>query len=676
VLISEFGLAKGLADTSKTTIKVEDTNNRQGKVKLVDKEVHKVQILDPATGTGTFLAETIKYLHEKKQYFKWSNYVEKDLIPRLHGFEIVMASYAMAHLKLDILLKLTGYTPQAQQRLKVYLTNSLEEHHEATDTLFASFLATESQEADKVKRDTPVMVVMGNPPYAVSSSNKSDWIQNLISDYKKNLNERNIQPLSDDYIKFIRYGQHYIDKNGEGILAYISNNSFIDGIIHRQMRKSLLESFDKIYILDLHGNSKKKETTPEGGVDQNVFDIMQGVSINIFIKKKSKSKQLAEVYHYDLYGKRDIKYEFLDNNSVKSIEWEKLKYKEPEYFFVKKDFKNTKVYGNYLPITDLFNKNSVGVVTSLDKVVLANDKRTLEKQIIDYGEVFEDKYIKEYLYRPFDIKYIYYKPKILGRSREKIMKSFFKNNIGLIVSKQFGGHKHFISFSTKYINDKSSQPFAPYYNNPLYIYPDDNSLDSQREPNLNKEIVAEIEKALNLKFVNEKIEDCKDTFAPIDILDYIYAVLHSPQYREKYKEFLKIDFPRVPYPDISSFWQLVAKGSELRSYHQLENPKLYDIVISLNDSDNNTIERKIVKKDVEIADNSVKLWINDEQYIDNIPLVAWEFYIGGYQPAQKWLKDRVGRELNEEDFEHYNKIIGALINTDRIMKEIDTIIKI
>ncbi|HRG77862.1 MAG TPA: DNA methyltransferase, partial [Leptospiraceae bacterium] len=247
----------------------------------------------------------------------------------------------MAHLKIDMLLQETDFKPTKNQRLKIYLTNSLEEYHEDDRTLFAlaRWLSEEAQQANDVKRDTPVMVVMGNPPYAVSSSNKSDWIQNLVADYKKDLNEKNIQPLSDDYIKFIRFGQHFIDKTGEGILAYISNNSFIDGLIHRQMRKHLLESFDKIYILDLHGNAKKKEVSPDGSPDQNVFDIMQGVSINLFIKtNKKKNKELAKVFHYDLFGKRELKYDFLNENSVKKIEWNNLDYAEPNYYFVNKDF--------------------------------------------------------------------------------------------------------------------------------------------------------------------------------------------------------------------------------------------------------------------------------------------------------------------------------------------------
>ena len=285
ILKTDFNLTEGIANTSKVKIKVPV----QGSNKTAEIEVHKVQFLDPATGTGTFIDEVVKHIY-KTQFQAmqgvWSSYVEEHLIPRLNGFELLMASYTMAHLKLDMLLAETGYKPKKEQRFNIYLTNSLEEHHPDTGTLFANWLSSEANQANHIKRDTPVMVVIGNPPYSVSSSNKSAWIENLVADYKKDLNERNIQPLSDDYIKFIRFGQHFIEKNGEGILAYISNNSFIDGLIHRQMRKNLLETFDKIYILDLHGNAKKKETAPDGGKDENVFDIMQGVSINIFVKKR------------------------------------------------------------------------------------------------------------------------------------------------------------------------------------------------------------------------------------------------------------------------------------------------------------------------------------------------------------------------------------------------------
>ena len=355
VLKLEFGIRDGIADTSKIEIRIEELRfdeRSKTKSKIIGatqsvKEVHRVQILDPATGTGTFLAEVVSYIYEKKyknQEAIWNSYVEKNLIPRLNGFELLMAPYAIAHVKLAMLLKETGYVPKNNTRFNVFLTNSLEESDENELNLIFPLLSEESALANKIKRDTPVMCVIGNPPYAGSRTNKNDWIQDLISDYKKNLNERKIN-LDDDYIKFIRYGQHYIDKNGSGILAYISNNSFLDGITHRQMRKHLLESFDKIYILDLHGNAKKKEVCPDGSPDKNVFDIMQGVSINIFVKTGQKKKtELGKVFHFDLQGKRNYKYETLNASSISDIKWTKLAFKKPYYFFVPKDFESEEIY--------------------------------------------------------------------------------------------------------------------------------------------------------------------------------------------------------------------------------------------------------------------------------------------------------------------------------------------
>lgn len=289
ILKTEFNLPQGLADTSKTKIKVDV----QGK--KVEKEVHKVQILDPATGTGTFLAEVVKHIHKKfeGQQGIWSNYVENHLLPRLNGFELLMASYAMAHLQLDLLLTETGYKPTSDQRFRVYLTNSLEESHPDTGTLFANWLSSEANEANRIKRDTPVMCIIGNPPYSGESANKGEWIMNLMEDYKKEpggkekLKERNPKWINDDYVKFIRFSSHLIEKNGEGILAFINPHGYLDNPTFRGMRWHLMKTFDKIYTIDLHGNAKKKETAPDGSIDQNVFDIMQGVSINIFVKKKA-----------------------------------------------------------------------------------------------------------------------------------------------------------------------------------------------------------------------------------------------------------------------------------------------------------------------------------------------------------------------------------------------------
>lgn len=698
ILKTEFDLPQGLADTSKTKIKVDV----QGK--KVEQEVHKVQILDPATGTGTFLAETIKHIHKKFEGQKgiWSNYVETHLLPRLNGFELLMASYAMAHLKLDLLLTETCYKPTTNQRFRVYLTNSLEESHPDTGTLFANWLSTEANEANYIKRDTPVMCVIGNPPYAVSSTNKSEWIQNLISDYKKDLNERKIN-LDDDYIKFIRYGQHFIDKNGSGILAYISNNSFIDGLTHRQMRKNLLQSFDKIYILDLHGNAKKQETAPEGSADQNVFDIMQGVSINIFVKSGQKKKtEFAKVFHYELYGKREEKYDVLIENSIKNLRWQELKYNEPNFFFVPKDFSDEKAYTKGFKLDKIFLENNTGVQTKRDALVYSFNKNILENVLQDISNLDDATIKRKYdlpedgrdwsidwarkdvskkdgifidvSYHPFDNRKTYFTGRSKGfmaYPRSPLSNNCIKENVSLLAirnSRRGNVNNYFIA--NKLVDKDGVSPFDNCKFFPLYLYSKTNGQQTigqtvERTPNLNTEIVKQIADNLGLTFTNEK-ETTKNTFAPIDILDYIYAVLHSPTYREKFKEFLKIDFPRVPYPkDKDTFWKLVKLGGEIRQIHLLESPTVEKYITQYPEDGNNAV----VKPKYENG----KVYINDTQYFDNVPQIAWDFYIGGYQPAQKWLKDRKERKLEFDDILHYQKIIVTLTETDRLMKEIDNI---
>lgn len=671
ILKTEFDLPQGLADTSKTKIKVDV----QGKKN--EQEVHKVQILDPAAGTGTFLAEVIKLIYKKfeGQQGIWSSYVENHLLPRLNGFELLMASYAMAHLKLDLLLSETGFKPTKDQRLRVFLTNSLEKHHPDTGTLWANWLSTEANEANHIKRDTPVMCIIGNPPYAVSSTNKNDWIEKLISDYKRDLDEKSYNSLSDDYVKFIRYGQHFVEKNGSGILAYISNSSFIDGIVFRQMRKNLLECFDKIYILNLHGNAKKKEVCQDGSSDQNVFDIMQGVSINIFIKTgKKKKNDLGKVFNFDLFGKREHKYEYLINNNLNSADWQKLNYSEPNYFFVQKSFINNEKYDSGFKVDELFPINSVGIVTSRDAVLIGYSKEELTKQVETYYNIHIDQTLVIRVdYRTFDKRFIYYNTKLIDRARDKVMRHIMQKNTVLNIPKQaIKGFNHiFVGNSPcdKNFIDSAGQ-FGAGNAFPLYIYPETNGQQingqtTERTPNLNAEIVKQIAAKLGLTFTNEK-ETTENTFAPINILDYIYAVLHSPTYRKKYKEFLKIDFPRVPYPkDKTTFWQLVKLGGELRLIHLLESPLVNNFITQYPEDGDNTIEK--------IKYSSGKLFINEKQYFGNVPEIAWNFYIGGYQPAQKWLKDRKNRKLSFEDIIHYQKIIVALTETDSIMKEIDKV---
>jgi len=720
ILKTEFNLKDGLADTSKTKIKVKvatkATADRRSVVKeeLVEQEVHKVQILDPATGTGTFLAEVVRHIYKKfeGQQGIWNSYVEQHLIPRLNGFELLMASYAMAHLKMDMLLTETGFKATKEQRTRIFLTNSLEESHADAGTLFASWLSDEANQANNIKRDTPVMVVMGNPPYSVSSTNKSPWIEKLTADYKKDMKERNIQPLSDDYIKFIRFGQHFIDKNGEGVLAYISNNSFIDGIIHRQMRKHLLESFDKIYILDLHGNAKKKEVCEDGSADQNVFDIMQGVSINIFVKTgRKKNDTLGEVFHYDIHGKREVKYEFLNLNQLKNINWNKIILNEPHFYLVKKDFSEEKIYNKGFEVVKLFEFKSSGIKTHDDENLIADNLIKLESNIIKLKHSFDLTKVYQYCYRPFDIESIYYDTKILGRAREKTISHLKYKNLGLIlVAQPQAANLNYFDciFIANCLTDTNMFRRGGPSVFPLYLYPEKTDQTSTeeiaaRKANLNEAIMEKIAKDLNLAYIEDDniVVDLaagySGTLYPTDILDYIYAVLHSPSYREKYKEFLKIDFPRVPYPkDLQSFENLVSLGTQLRQLHLLEGEIVNKPITKYPVSGNNVVDKikfehtahhaelvsgtkllKQVQHDDKISqhDDDAKgiVHINETQYFIDVPESAWNFYIGGYQPAQKWLKDRKGRALSFEDIMHYQKIIVALNETDRLMKEIDKV---
>ena len=729
VLKTEFKLDDGLLDESKINISVDALQTRltkSGTQKQKEVSTHRVQILDPATGTGTFLAETIKIM--KKEYFgtSWSNYVEQSLIPRMHGFELLMASYAMAHLKLDLLLMETGYKPtkNTHQRFKIFLTNSLEEYHPDTGTLFVQSLANESRQANKVKKETPVMVVMGNPPYSGESANKGDWIMRLMEDYKQEpggeikLQERNPKWINDDYVKFIRLGQHSIEKNGEGLLAFINPHGFLDNPTFRGMRWHLLKTFDKIYTIDLHGNAKKKETAPDGSIDENVFDIQQGVSINIFIKTgKKQPNQLGQVYHFDLFGKREEKYDFLYKHSLKNIPFTKILNKAPMYFMVQKDFELETQYQKGFSLTGLFPVNGTGIVSKRDKIAFHHSKQEVEKIIkhlillspdemrskypqgnwdsrdgkaefvkICLNELgFQKELIAKCSYRPFDNRYTYYNKKskgFIGWPVYEVMQHFLKGeNVGLVLCKQFkSGNTYQHSFITSniiessYISNRTSEINSAFL---LYLYPDEDSVETARIPNLNLGIVKEIEKKLELSFIADhenlkKVQHDKH-FSPLDIVDYIYAVLHSPTYRETYNEFLKIDFPRVPYPDKKTFWQLVKLGGKLRTIHLLEDTTLDKRTIAVKGEGDDVITNRLTKNDFIMSKNKVALKINEQITLTNIPLVAWEFYIGGYQPAQKWLKDRIGRSLSMHDLKHYNRIINALVKTDKLMQQIEKI---
>lgn len=666
ILKEEFGITKGLA-SSESFKKVVDKGQEVDIIKtmktgrqvkstsrFVEEDFYRVQILDPAVGTATFLNETIKFIHDefKGQEGRWPAYVADNLVKRLHGFELMMAPYTIAHLKLGMTLRETG-VDKIHERLGVYLTNTLEEGIPTQPDLFSFGLAQavsdESQHAAEIKSERPIMVVMGNPPYSVSSNNKSKYIDDLLKVYKKDLNERNIQPLSDDYIKFIRFAENMIDKNGEGIVAMITNNSFIDGTIHRQMRSHLMKTFSSIYILDLHGSLKKKEISPDGSKDENVFDIQQGVSINIFVKKSTLLPETkVKIYHSEIYGTRLKKFEQLSGD----IQWSDILVSTNNNFFKPFNESEYEDYKHLVPLDKLFLIHNAGTATGKDSLLVGDSKNELTINLMNNEIQYNEESITKYYYRPFDTRYLPYDKSLIQRLRTNVMKHVYghSDNISLLATqknRQISDLYASLSDAVvdRHLLDSAGDSMHVF---PLWLYHEDGT----RTANFDSAELSALTRNLTV------------TYAPEDILDYIYATLHSPTYRETYKEFLKIDFPRIPVVvNDTEFIRLVALGRELRELHLMKTSVVDEYTTTFPVQGNNEMEK--------LKYEDEKVWINTTQYFGNVPEIAWNFYIGGYQPAQKWLKDRKGRELSDDDLDHYQKIIKILCETDRIMKQID-----
>lgn len=656
ILKCDFGLAEGLADHSKSMHEVVNEQYSKGerfKRKLTKPtskiEMHRVQILDPATGTGTFLAEVVNLIYDKFQDMQgmWQGYVNEHLLPRLHGFELLMASYAVAHLKLDMLLEQTGFNhADNKKRLKIYLTNSLEECHPDTGSLWAQWLSDEASAANRIKRDCPVMVMIGNPPYSGESQNKGEWIMQLMEDYKKEpggktgLKERNPKWINDDYVKFIRLAQYYIERNKCGVIGFINPHGFLDNPTFRGMRWNLLNAFDKIYTINLHGNNKKKETCPDGSADENVFDIQQGVSINLFVKTgEKKATELGKVYYYDLYGKREDKYAFLENTPFTEVEYKELNPIAPMYFFVPKDFELMEEYEKGVKINELFSLGSMGITTGRDKELVSMQPFKSENNL-------------PYCYRPFDVQWIDYDVERIARARENIMVHLKKQNTALclikINSSSDGLFKVLVSSCMTDKTILSSKDNANVF--PLYLYTDEFGKET-KVANLNEDEWQKFNNAIGR------------TTTPEELLAYIYAVLHSPRYRERYKEFLKIDFPCIPLPaSESEFDRLAQIGQQLIDLHLMTDTQRWKCSTTFPEEGSQLIDL------LKWKDN--KVWINEKQYFGNVPEIVWNFFIGGYQPAQKWLKDRKGRTMSFDDIKHYLHIVHALTETIKLMQKL------
>jgi predicted helicase len=729
-LKAEFGLEMGLADTT-TWVEMVSTGRAEYPVDPQTGKINKVwvdkikkrafvQILDPATGTGTFLKHVIEIIHEevKAKYKRdrvstewmeyWNEYVYSNLLPRIYGFELMMASYSVAHMKIGMYLKSLGYKFEKEQRLNIFLTNSLEPYTANNSAnLFFTSVGAESAGANDIKQNRYFSVVIGNPPYSGISKNNDPWISNMIEDYKYvdgiHFNERK-HWLNADEIKFIRMGQYLIQKNGAGILAFINPHGFLDNKTIRGMRWNLFTTVDKTYIIDLHGNSNKGEVSIDGSPDINVFDILQGVCINIFIKKSTKlSKNLSKVSYFDILGSREKKYEYLSSNSISSTNFSILSPTKPLLYFIPKSDIGLNQYEDGFKLDEIFNQNLTGIVTMGDPFIITDTKEELSSRIQHFlNENVESNFLKntyslgknypEWIignknnisfdeskllkisYRPFDEKWTYFDNKLIWRWRIEVMKHYLnKKNIGLLVTKAVKDEKFSHVFCTNKISEAiflSGTTGSNAMNFPLYNYNDNPQQDfiyiEDRIPNLNMEIIKKISTKLALNYTN-KDEKSIGEFNSIDLFNYIYAYLHSPKYRIKNNEFLKVDYPRIPYPNNKViFWKLIEFGDEIRKIHLLESKSLDNSITKFPVKGDNCVDKK-VNYDVD------KVWINKTQYFENVPIEAWEFFIGGYQPAQKWLKDRKGTELSSEDIIHYQKIIFALTETDRLMKEIDQI---
>ena len=735
ILKNEFGLEDGLADTTTWGQMCEKNPN----IKIppgTSPDDPFVQILDPALGTGRFLVEVIDLIEDRmKKKLRligkcdaeilelWNEYVPNHLLPRLNGFEIMMAPYAIAHIKIAMKLAETGYLPKdhAGPRVRVYLTNSLEEPiglgDQTTMNFITESLAEEVRGVDQIKAHTPITVVTGNPPYAVGSCNKNDWIDNLISDYKKGLNEKKLT-LSDDYIKFLRYSEWCVEKTGYGIVAMITNNSFIDGINHRQMRKHLLHTFDKIYILDLHGNSRKKESAPDGSIDENVFEIMQGVSINLLAKNnKNKLRKLYDVFNCSLFGKKMFKYKELLKSKLHNVKWEKLLCTEPYFFFVPKIFDSAVIYNNYISLSELFENYNSGIETAKDNILIQFNRKDMidieniltKNKLEELFDIFnldtekikqlktdierDDYVITEILYRPFDTRFTIYSERsqgILWRPRHNTSKHFiYGRNLGLIFKRGFDDSDSVPVFlSNKIIDRRSwSRPGSngADYIAPLYLYLYKNGFQNN---------TGEIECVLNIKQESIKLFAEKLGFSsitnpsntdrvvhPIDIFYYIYSTLHSPEYSLRYSDSIKIDYPRVPLPGSVALYEDIASlGRQLVALHLLNEQE----ATVLFQPDTRYIGRgeARVEKGYPKYSNG-KVMINAQCHFEDIAPEIWNFYIGGYQICEKWLKDRAGkggknpapgRILTEDDILHYRRITIAIRETIKLMQQIDEVI--
>jgi len=699
-LIEDFDLPLGLADTSTHIVN--------------GKEWPKVMILDPATGTGTFLEAAIELinetmLHHWKRQGKskseisvlWNEYVDEDLLPRLFGFELMMAPYSIAHLKLGLKLQQTGYDSDSKNRLNVYLTNTLVEPAPLANWI-PQFISVESEHANKVKNNIPITVILGNPPYSGESMNDNDWIRGLMrnelsdgsNDYfsvdGKPLIERTVKWINDDYVKFIRYSQYRIAESRFGIVGMITNNGYIDNPTFRGVRTSLMHTFDKIKIIDLHGSSNKKEISPDGTKDENVFDIRAGVGIGLFVRNNNP-KTICSVYHRDIWGKRENKYQQLNDNTEIDC-FNQLIPKHEFYLFIPRNEELEKEYNKGVKITLMMPLHGAGMTTARDKFAIDLDESLLIERIKKFGNAtgsdqdvcdefgirlkpkwdcskaryelgkitnYED-YTHKVSYRPFDIRWIFYHDLAVWRTVKKIMPQMINDNIGFAISRSVRGApwrdilvtENMIEFG--YIATRPGNT-APLF--PLYIY---NLKEINDKPKYN----------FSTNFLSSVTSQLSDDISPIDIFNYTYAILNSKIYRQRYQEFISIDFPKIPFTNNKILFDKLANyGFDLMNVQLMKSDSLEQNCDFHGKGDN------IVSIMNEKSYVDGKYFINKDQYFSGITDEIYNFFIGSYRICHKWLKDRKGDKLSAEDIKHYKNVISVVSKSIDLMKEIDQVIE-
>ena len=666
----------------------------------------KVTVLDFACGTGTFLLEVFERVFEQ---FGGADSGHADLIVREHllrniyGFEYLIAPYTIAHLKLSQYLKDKGHVLSGDDRLKIFLTNTLEPIEPQRNLLLPA-VSGEVKAAQLVK-DQPILVITGNPPYSGHSKNKGKWIKQQIDGYKitieeddsgaeteKPLGERNPKWLNDDYVKFIRFAQLKMDKVEEGIVGIITNHSWLDNPTFRGMRQSITRTFDQIYILDLHGSTKPREIAPDHMKNENVFDITKGVCISLFVKNSNLSKG---IWYSEVWGSRLAKYQFVANYDFHDIAWQEVECVPPYFFFRPIDWSVWDEYESGWPIADSLNPSNkktqlfdiyvLGFQSHRDHFAISFERTVMEsraREMLDFHlsdeellakyrvknnrdwNIFEarnsirenkrwiDKIIR-CAYRPFDNPYCYFGYEFMDYPRRDLLDNVAnQENVALVVPRQIGSaHWRHVFVAEGPANDclVSDQTREACYVFPIWRY----GVDGLRHDNLSSKFLQSLEDLYDRYYSSE------------EVLGYIYSVLFSPTYRTRYAEYLRIDFPRIPLPEnAGDFENLSSLGWALVKAHLLEGVLRRGLADYHGRGDH-----KIEGVRYSADENAIH--INKTQHFKPVPKAVWEFHIGGYQVLDKYLKSRKGRTLTLDEIGHVARVADSLAFTIDQMAAID-----